>query len=441
MSEQKKPRFDDLTLAIWPLLKAGYGRERIMVMVPEDLNPSESRVRDRSIRLKRYLDLDPEELPEELSSIPIPPPAPLPQEKQKRLPPTFEEEVEAAAKVLEEAPLRKIVKEAAMVQALAKQVEGFVHGFVEALPPFDWRPPVWPKPSGRPRTILHLRSDAQIGTLTTPEETAGIGGYNFEIFLERQERLEKGLLSVLEREASRAPISGIYIANLGDMVEGHAIYPGQAYHLELHVLKQALQGAEALAASDLRVARALSEVCDKPVYEFCIGGNHGRGDKKKGAAPYGVSWDLVLYHFMQQRLMNQKRIPFDIPEGPWAVRTVGDQRFLFTHGDVIRSWMNIPFYGIDRYDHRLHRTLAHYGIPPHRYMAIGDKHVPGFVYNWFCNGAYPGGTDFSISHLGQAARPAQMVLIVEEGVGVVSHEIIWLEDLRGDLYSTNTAAG
>jgi hypothetical protein len=97
------------------------------------------------------------------------------------------------------------------------------------------------------------------------------------------------------------------------------------------------------------------------------------------------------------------------------------------HGDEIRGWGGIPFYGLSRYDSKAVRQ----GHLLHDYLLLGDKHVPAEIEQGgggetlMC-GAWVGENNLS-RQLGAAARPQQRVHFVAEKWGISESTRIYFE--------------
>lgn len=127
---------------------------------------------------------------------------------------------------------------------------------------------------------------------------------------------------------------------LGDVNDGTAIYATQPHHqAETNVEEQAEQLTDLLSDWFLRQ----KEIWGNVEIE-CIPGNHGRS----GITHEEANWDIVAYKYLRHKLnsediavhMNRKKNAF--------IRKVEIRKhnYLLYHGHDIKSFSNIPWYGI-----------------------------------------------------------------------------------------------
>jgi hypothetical protein len=104
-----------------------------------------------------------------------------------------------------------------------------------------------------------------------------------------------------------------------------------------------------------------------------------------------------------------------------CVVEINKKNFLVSHGDSIRGWMGLPFYGAERATRRLADITGislDYAVYAHHHQAAS---IPvGFIGVLF-NGAYPGGSDFSVSKLHSASYPMQKYFYVHAEKGITAH--------------------
>jgi hypothetical protein len=128
----------------------------------------------------------------------------------------------------------------------------------------------------------------------------------------------------------------------GDMVSGiiHELEESNC----LNIVEQAHLGALVTAQGLLDLARRFPRVI-----VTCVAGNHGRvREKKYYKHRQTVSWDYIFYETLALLLKNQNNITFQIPLCNWAGVEIQGFNFFVNHGDSIKSWGGIPFYGLNR---------------------------------------------------------------------------------------------
>lgn len=255
-----------------------------------------------------------------------------------------------------------------------------------------------------------LFSDAQIGEEIKLEETNGFGEYNISIFKNRLDLLMNTVRSIGEKHLPGVRKLNIFM--LGDNVDGLGIYRGQDHHLDILVVDQLIVGAHALSEQLINLLQSYDEI-----EIWGIVGNHGRIGKK-GEYPTTVNWDYALYKMLEMLLKEYAdRIKWIIPKSNWTIANVKDHNFLLLHGDTIKGWNGLPYYGIDRADSRLTKMLSAHG-KSFRYLCLGHHHNPADIDSpngeKILNGTMVGGSDFSINLLHTSSRPSQWFFGVDE---------------------------
>jgi hypothetical protein len=156
---------------------------------------------------------------------------------------------------------------------------------------------------------------------------------------------------------------------------------------------------------------------------FVSPGNHGRlpdARKVQQKDPWR-SWDVLIALLAREHLRGNSRITWHIPQS-WSVAyEVQGWRFLQLHGHDVKSWMGIPFYGLNRMISTVGALEASRGSPVH-YVLAGHFHTQSSlahpVGEMFVNGSLIGATEFSVNALGRADKPTQWLLGVHREHGV-----------------------
>ncbi|WP_143089127.1 hypothetical protein [Paenibacillus sp. UNC496MF] len=325
---------------------------------------------------------------------------------------------EKARKERDEKLLKKLIKERAQTELIIDTLRDSI----ATLPFVDIKQPT---PVGTERAeeeALLLFSDAQIGEEITLAETNGIGEYNFAIFQARFDYLTKEVRRIAKRQGVDGKIKKLHFGMLGDNVDGINIYRGQEHHLDLFVTDQVLLGCQ-------EIAKGLIEMLDQfeTIEITGIVGNHGRIGRK-GENPSHINWDYLMYRFLEIMLGNYKeRIIFNIPISNWVIVDIMGNKFLFLHGDTIKGWNGLPYYGIDRADSRLTKMLSAHG-KYYKYMCLGHHHNPADIDSpggeKILNGTMVGGSTFSINTLHTSSRPSQWFFGVNEKGITWRHKIL-----------------
>jgi hypothetical protein len=261
-----------------------------------------------------------------------------------------------------------------------------------------------------------ILSDIHSGLVQTLRETAGTGCYNWQIMHQEAQTLAEKVILWRDLLRPRHDIDGLYIAMPGDIVEGEGMRPNQGQFLDKIVVDQTFGVVEMLTKLILFF---LGEF--RFVRIYATWGNHGRVGHRNDTAQR-TNWDYVVERMIAQRLSGQKRawvgvsdsyaMIYELPHapGPW----------LLWHGDNVRSYLNFPYYGLDRALGRYSQVagrMLRYGVCGHFHKsallpAAGISHI-------ICNGAWPGPTDFGLVHVQDAQDPCQTLLILHPEMGIV----------------------
>lgn len=277
--------------------------------------------------------------------------------------------------------------------------------YLQAMPAPELPPKRKIKKKPSKEEALLLFSDAQIGQKVSLEETNGLGYYDIHVFKKRMQKLVDHIKYYTHIQSAINPITKLNIFMLGDNVEGINIFKGQIHHLDVLIVDQFFEGIKT-------ISKALIQLLDdfEEIEIWGIVGNHGRMGRK-GENPTYINWDFLLYKTLEMMLVNYKdKIKWNIPLSNWTIAEIRNNSFLLLHGDTIKAWNGLPYYGIDRADSRLTAMLSAHG-KKYRYLCMGHHHNPADIDSpggeKILNGTMVGGSSFSINQLHTSSRPSQ----------------------------------
>jgi hypothetical protein len=351
-------------------------------------------------------------------------------EKRKPLGAVDDKLPDTARMVLDEKERRikenndRIFKELVAERATKDIIADKMVSAIQTLPAIKIKPIVFtPKQYKEIEVVLQL-SDIQAGTYISKEATGGFNEYNRDILKEQFYRLLKAMTSIITRQKQIEPIRKLNIHALGDMVEGMGIFEGQAQHTDQDLYNQVFELADLICWLIVELLYLFDEI------EFSgISGNHGRVGKK-GENPHFVNWDVYLYKYIEAKLQNYKQVKFNIPLSWWYLDTIQGWNFLMLHGDDIKSWNGLPYYGVDRADAKWTQLLGSIG-KSYTYMELGHFHAPTELPRVsgekIINGCWPGGSMFALKALATSGRPRQNMYAVHKEKGKTWSYPIWLD--------------
>lgn len=274
--------------------------------------------------------------------------------------------------------------------------------------------------------------DVHGAELVRPEDVAGLGSYNFETCKAYMDLLTESVLSISDDvRAANIPFPKLVINLLGDIVTNEDIYMGQGRDIDRILVDQIFQLAH--------------ELCNRVFYPFCtyypnvwvmaVWGNHGRIGRK-GQYHKRTNADYILYHairLMMDHVENfQMRISLSSFMG-YVLEEDPTRPHLIAHGDKIKRYMAIPYYGLDRWEARMVSltqvpwAFTHLGHH-HRAASIDAPHGERIM-----NGSWIGATDFSIDVLQEGNQPKQKFMGLSPEWGKTFSYDIYLEKGRRKL--------
>lgn len=167
--------------------------------------------------------------------------------------------------------------------------------------------------------------------------------FNNEIMLQEFDRLLESISDINQLLSHSYHLDKLYIFGVGDYLENDVIYKGQRFFIDKGIGDQLLLMVKVM--TDFFVE--LSKMFDEIEFVGCIG-NHGRFQMGKDAAPTSNNFDYLMGKMLESRFEGNERIKITIPNDWWWVHQIYDWKYLIHHGDLVYSWMGIPFYGLKR---------------------------------------------------------------------------------------------
>ena len=147
--------------------------------------------------------------------------------------------------------------------------------------------------------------------------------------------------------------------------------------------------------------------------------------EKKGGRHKRDSFDVLVYRLLEEKLKNHPLHTFAIePAGNCTFDVLGNLLSMI-HGDEVKGWGSLPFYGLTRHDAKMMRTL---NVIP-EYVLLGHHHTPAQIPigygEHFMSGNWVGATNLS----GQVGsnQPQQMAFMVDSEHGVLDRIPIKLD--------------
>lgn len=285
---------------------------------------------------------------------------------------------------------------------------------IQAIPPVE-TPKLQPDTKKTSiESAVGVLSCLHIGEVINKDEMGGLNEYNFDVFCRRLEYWTKTAINFTADNMKTHTFDELRLFLTGDMVSG-IIHDELAQTNGLNIVEQTTVGALVMAQAIQQMAAAFPRVI-----VTCVVGNHGRIVKEKYFKhKQQVNWDFIFYTNLSLLLANQKNVTFQIPLSFWAGVEVKGWNFMVQHGDLIKSWGGIPFYGINRAVSKWIEIEAsqnrffQYFVGSHFHnkailqTAVGEN---------ILNASMKGGDEYATG-LGLYSKPVQMLFGVHEKYG------------------------
>lgn len=294
--------------------------------------------------------------------------------------------------------------------------------------------------------IAHL-SDTQMGKKTATYDSV-VGAKRCHLFAQK-------IVEITQVKRAGSTIRELRLYLGGDMVEGeYGNYPSQPYDIDSPVIEQAM--------------RTCPDIFEGMIYYFLryfdrvhvigVPGNHGRGAPHSQTRHNKTNWDRICYWALRDRILGseikaqqpcscgskkwwknccgkemRRRVTFDIAEEFWCLDRVWDWGNLIVHGDQIKGWAGIPYYGVQKKTHGWADSM------PKDWDNLFFGHFHTYAAGtinyrrWFANGTTESSNDFALEALAAAGEPSQRLLFMTEKNGVISDHQIYLEEERAPI--------
>lgn len=292
-------------------------------------------------------------------------------------------------------------------------------------------PPNWMverrKSSGKTKGIPTIfASDWHYGEIVHKAQINGMNEFNLDIADRRIKALVDGAVNLLFDEQKEPIYDGIVFAMGGDMFSG-VIHEELKETNEKEMFPTLLQLTERVEWVITNLAKQFGRV-HVPV----VVGNHGRTSRKPVAKNRAFqNFDWLLGSLLASRFRGDKRITFQIPEGPDAQYSIYGHRYLLTHGDQFRGGDGIigPIGSVIRGNHR--KTMRESNInKPYDTLICGHWHQLIMTEKIIINGALKGYDEYAYTNNFEYQDPQQAMWLTHPEHGITISMPIFLDKKR-----------
>lgn len=307
------------------------------------------------------------------------------------------------------------------VLGAANELTNDIKTAVNAAEPY--RKIVWriPRKPGTPVVPVLQLSDWQIGEVVSCEETEGFGRFNYEIAERRVLDLTERFLRWVHTHRHGFRIEQCAVFGLGDWVSGDIhdeLRRTNEFPLPVQTAKAGYLYGELLRRLDPHFSRV--DVWDEGA------DNHGRLTIKGQFKMKALNSMSYLVRVIAQAYTKEcRQLEWHTTKSMKLLAHVAGKRFLLEHGDTVKAWMGVPYYGLERERGReaSRRMNTDRGF---HYQAVGHWHVPAIISgNIIVNGSLPGTNEYAHG-TGRHARPTQVAYMVHPKYGVFDYTPFWL---------------
>lgn len=272
------------------------------------------------------------------------------------------------------------------------------------------------EPSGGPSAAgipTLLFSDWHWGEVVRASEVGGVNEYNMAVARKRLQRVTEKTCDLLRNHVV-GDYPGIVVCLAGDLISG-------SIHDELEQTNQGTALEQTLDCFE-HVQTAIKTLADEfgKVHIPCVTGNHGRSNRKWQAKRRAtLSFEWLLYVFLQRAFADDERITFDIPDGPDAEFKLLNTTYRLTHGDAFRTGgdgMIGPLGPITRGTLKRSKMAATMN-QPFDHLLLGHFHTLLWGANQITNGSLIGFSEFGMSLSFAPEPPAQALWLTNEKHG------------------------
>ena len=196
-------------------------------------------------------------------------------------------------------------------------------------------------------SVVAILSDEHADQVVLPHQVGNLERYNFPIALRRAESYVDTIIKFTQRTLQNYKFNTLWILANGDHTSGEI--HNSVDHSEY---RNSFRNSLAIGQMHSLMLRDLAPYFDKIKIVY-VPGNHGRRSTQKDYHGAWNNWDYLIAETAKLHCTNLENVEFCIPDAFSVCVDIEGHGFYITHGDEIRGWMGIPWYGISRKTQRL----------------------------------------------------------------------------------------
>jgi hypothetical protein len=307
--------------------------------------------------------------------------------------------------------LKDAAKDSGIIQAVVSQLQDYIPA-IKA--PERWTDNRRKKGMVEEHLVVHL-SDEHADEIVLPEQVGGLEAYDMTVALCRAEKYVDTILqwALQTLKNHRFPI--LHILAYGDHTSGeiHDAVGRSEY-------KNIFRNCLAIGQMHAQMISDLSPFF-KQVNCYYVPGNHGRKTQKKDFHGAWDNWDYLIAEVARLYCRDLEHVNFAIPNSFSMNIEINGWGFGVEHGDGVKSWMGIPWYGLERKTRRLvslHNSFDQkisYFVFGHFHALSNNADLRGEM---LINGAWPATNPYGYEAFSGYREPMQLIHGVHEKYGI-----------------------
>ena len=290
-----------------------------------------------------------------------------------------------------------------------RELFDLIKDHIGALPPAPYKPQKFIKDITEEHLVV-LLGDLHNYEIIRTEQILDLNSYNPDICSKRLKHYANKIIDIAVNKMSGYRFKKCLVAGLGDMVSG-IIHAELARTNDDNIIEASVGTGYVVAQFIRDLAAHFDEV------KFIgVPGNHGRMEKKPYFKDAYVNWDYVVYREIKYLLSQQKNVTVELNRSIFHTEKIYGYNFLFMHGDNIKSYMGVPFYGINRMIANLRELLKDM-----EYIVLGHFHVGAILEKYrgavILNGSTKGPDEYALSTMFTGSQAKQSFFSVHKRKG------------------------
>lgn len=319
--------------------------------------------------------------------------------------------------------LKRAQYEHGMFRALVEEMETMI---APIEPPEKWTDNRSKRGTIEEHLVMHL-SDEHADEIVEPHKVGGLEKYDFNIALCRAEQYIDTTLKWTTSTLAKHRFPVLHVLAYGDHTSGEIHGAVTRSHF-----RNMFRNSLAIGQMHALMLRDLSAHFKK-VCVYYVPGNHGRRSRKKDFHGAWDNWDYLIAEIARLTCSDIKNIQFAIPDSFSMNIDINGWGFGIEHGDGVKSWMGIPWYGLERKTRRLvslHNSTGkqiQYFVFGHFHSMSTNADLRGEM---IINGAWPATNPYSYEEFSGYREPMQLIHGVHPEKGISWRLPVKLKDAK-----------